>query len=102
MDRSLGGIDWKMIGGMLRPAMQQEIAKLPAEVQASFRETAAYITQKGNRIDLEIRFAEGSVTADRVKDFVLNNLMNALPEVIKMLGGRALVRKLKEGETYGD
>jgi len=91
-------MDWKQLGMMLRPAVQQEMAKLPMEVQEAFRATGAYITQNGNRIDLEVRFSEGDATADKVKGFVLNSLMDALPEVVKMLGARAFVRKLKEGE----
>lgn len=98
MDGSLG-LDWKQMGVMLRPAVQQEMAKLPPEVQAAFRATGVYVTQDGNRIDLEVRFSEGDVAADKVKDFVLNSLMNALPEVVKMLGARAFVRKLKEDES---
>jgi hypothetical protein len=64
-------------------------------VQTAFRTTEAYITQKGNRIELEIRFQEGDAVAGQVKDFVLNNLMGAMPQVVKMLSARAFVRKLE-------
>jgi hypothetical protein len=99
MDGSLAGIDWKHLGTMLRPAVQAEMAKLPQEVQAAFRATGAYITQNGSRIELEIRFTEGDEVASKVKDFVLNNLMNALPEVVKMVGARAFVKILKGGAS---
>jgi hypothetical protein len=97
MDGNLMGIDWKHLGAMLRPAVEQEMSKLPPGVQAAFRATGAYITREGSHIDLEIRFTEGDATADKVKDFVLGSLMDALPEVVKILGARAFVRRLQGG-----
>lgn len=91
-----GSMNWEQVFNMLKPAVEAEMAKLPAEVQTAFRTTEAYITQRGNRIDLEIKFKEGDTVADKVKDFVLSNLIGAMPQVVKMLNARAFVRKLEE------
>jgi len=101
MDGSLTSIDWRQLGMMLRPAVQYEMSRLPPDVQAAFHATEVYITQQGNRIDMEIRFKEGDATANRVKDFVLSSLMAALPEVVKILAARAFVRKPKREDKDG-
>jgi len=98
MAGSLMGIDWKQLGAILGPALQQELSKLPAEAQRALRETGAYVTLKGNHIDIDIRFTEGDEGAEKTKGLLLNSLIDAIPHVIKMFGCRAFARTLRNEE----
>ena len=97
MEGSLMGIDWKQLGAMLGPALQQELSKLPAEAQRALRETGTYVTLQANHIDIDIRFTEGDEGAEKIKGLLLNSLIDAIPQVIKMFGCRTFARKLEGG-----
>ena len=94
------GMDWKELDKMLGPAVQQQLNQLPPEARQALRETEAYITQDGNFISLDLRFNEENPEAEKARDLLIKSLMEATPQVVKMLGCRAFVRKLK-GEGSG-
>ena len=98
MDGSISGIDWKQLSTMIGPALQQELNKLPPEAGQALRETETYVTLRGNRIDVDVRFREEDEGAERIKGLLLNSLIEAIPYVIKMFGCRAFARKIKEDE----
>lgn len=102
MDGSLMGIDWKQLSTMVGPALQQELNKLPPEAQQALHETEAYVTLRGNRIDVDVRFREEDPHAEKIKGLLLNSLIDAIPYVIKMFGCRAFARKMKEEESGPD
>ncbi len=94
-------MDWKQLFEMMGPAVQQQINQLPPEARQALRETAAYITQDGNSIHLDLRFNEENPQAEKARDTLSQGLMNAIPQVVKMFGCRSLVRIVKEEETDG-
>ena len=102
MDGSLMGLDWKQLSAMLGPALQQELSKLPQPLQQALRETESYVTLKGNHIEVDVRFREDDPQAEKIKGLLLNSLMDAIPNVVKMFGCRAFARKLKEDENGPD
>ena len=91
-------MDWKQLFGMMGPALQQQLSQLPPGAQQALRETAAYVIQDGNFITLDIRFNEENPQAEKARDILLKSLMDAIPQVVKMFGCRALVKIEKQEE----
>jgi len=96
MDPSLMPIDWKQLFTTIGPTVQQMLQQklTPAQLQA-LRETEVYVTQQGREISMEVRFREDDPNADAiVQGLVVNGMANAMPQVAKVFGCRALFRKL--------
>ena len=91
-------MDWKQLFEMMGPAVQQQLNQLSPEARQALRETAAYITQDGNSIHLDLRFNEENPQAEKARDTLAQGLMNATPQVVKMFGCRSLVRVVKKEE----
>jgi hypothetical protein len=99
MDPGLMPIDWKQLFTTVGPAIQQILQQqlTPEQLQA-LRETEVYVTQRGKEISVDVRFREDDPNADAiVQRLVVSGLANAMPQVAKVFGCRALFRKLEEG-----
>ena len=92
------GMNWKELGNMLGPAVQQQLNQLAPEARQALRDSEAYITQDGNSIHIDLRFNEENLQAEEARDTLTQGLMNAIPQVVKMLGCRAFVKILKKEE----
>jgi len=74
--------------------LQQKLTS--AQLQA-LRETEVFVTQQGSEILVKIRFREEDPNADAiVQRLVVNGMANAMPQVAKVFGCRALFRRMKE------
>ena len=102
MDGNLNlGINWSQLSTMVGPALQQELSQKlsPQQLQALY-ETEAFITQQGSRISVDIKFKETDADTDAViKSLLIDGLMRAIPQVIKMFRVRAFARKLEEDDV---
>jgi len=97
------GMDWKQLFEMMGPAVQQQLNQLPPEARQALRDSEAYITQDGNSIHIDLRFNEENPQAEKARDTLTQGLMNATPQVVKMLGCRAFIKILKgEEERYDE
>ena len=92
------GMDWKQLFEMMGPAVQQQLNQLAPEARQALRDSEAYITQDGNSIHIDLRFNEENLQAEEARDTLTQGLMNAIPQVVKMLGCRAFVKILKKEE----
>ncbi len=95
-DGNFMGMDFKRMIEMLGPAVQQRLSQMPPKARQALRETEVYITQQGVQINVNIRFREGDENAEKVKGILMESLMGSMPLVIKMVGSRAFVKKIKE------
>ena len=102
MDGDLNlGINWSQLSTMVGPALQQQLSQKlsPQQLQALY-ETEAFITQQGSRISVDIKFKETDADTDAViKSLLLDGLMRAIPQVIKMFRVRTFARKLEEEDA---
>ncbi len=96
------GMDWKQLFEMMGPAVQQQLNQLAPEARQALRDSEAYITQDGSSIHIDLRFNEENPQAEKARDTLTQGLMNATPQVVKMLGCRAFVKILKEEEERHD
>lgn len=96
------GMDWKQLFEMMGPAVQQQLNQLPPEARQALRDSEAYITQSGNSIHIDLRFNEKNPQAEKARDTLTQGLMNATPQVVKMLGCRAFVKIVREEERNHD
>ena len=96
------GMDWKQLFEMMGPAVQQQLNQLAPEARQALRDSEAYITQDGSSIHIDLRFNEENPQAEKARDILTQGLMNATPQVVKMLGCRAFVKILKEEEERHD
>jgi len=96
------GMDWKQLFEMMGPAVQQQLNQLAPEARQALRDSEAYITQDGSSIHIDLRFNEENPQAEKARDTLTQGLMNATPQVVKMLGCRAFIKILKEEEERHD
>lgn len=95
------GMDWKQLMAMAGPMIQQQINQFPPETRTALRETAVYITRDGDMINLDVRFKEGDKSAEQMRGLLLNTLMDAIPQVVKIFGCRVLVKQVKTESKGG-
>lgn len=88
----MAGIDWKRMGAMIGPALQQELGRFPPEAQAALRGTGVYVTRDGSGINVEARSRQGDADAEKMRKLLLDNLVEAIPQVIKMFGCRVFIK----------
>ncbi|MFC1910286.1 hypothetical protein ACFLXC_03200 [Chloroflexota bacterium] len=96
------GMDWKQLGAMLGPAVQQQLSQLTPQARQALRETEAYITHRGSFIGIDLRFREENPEAEKARDTLTVSLLDAIPQVVKMLGCRAFIKVVKEEERGPD
>ncbi len=95
-------MDWKQLVEMMWPVVQQQLNQLTPEARQALHDSEAYITQEGNFIYIDIRFNEENPQAEKARDTLTQGLMNAIPQVVKLLGCRAFVNIVKDEESEQD